>query len=211
MTQKPTIISLFDYTGNWSRPFREDGYEVVQVDTKLGIDLYDFDYKQYHNVVGILAAIPCTDFSRAGAQYWKAKDADGRTAESVKLANYTLDVIDYFEKQGNLKFWVVENPIGRIEKCVPRLKGKRTLQFNPCDFGDGYTKKTILWGYFNPFLIQNPVKPVKQTVSANGRSTNATSAEVYYGAFGKETRSITPMGFAYAFYEAQKAYLNKTG
>ena len=30
------ILSLYDYSGNWSLPYREAGYEVVQVDLKRG-------------------------------------------------------------------------------------------------------------------------------------------------------------------------------
>ena len=32
------LISLFDYTGNASKPYRENGWKVIQVDKKLGID-----------------------------------------------------------------------------------------------------------------------------------------------------------------------------
>ena len=198
------IISLFDYTGNWSKPFADNGYEVVQVDIRLGIDIYDWNYTQYDNVVGILAAVPCTDFSRAGAQLWKQKDADGRTEKSVQLANHTLNIIEYFEAEGNLKFWVIENPVGRIEQLVPRLKGKMLLQFQPWQYGDGYTKHTRLWGNFNPFLKMKPVKPVKATRSANGRSCNRTSLEVFYKKKGTKVRSITHPGFAKAFFDAQQ-------
>jgi len=34
-----TILSLFDYTGNWSKPYRDNGYNVIQVDIKLGMDI----------------------------------------------------------------------------------------------------------------------------------------------------------------------------
>lgn len=33
------LISLFDYTGNWARPYKEAGWTVHQVDIKLGIDI----------------------------------------------------------------------------------------------------------------------------------------------------------------------------
>lgn len=34
------IVSLFDYSGEWSRPYREAGYTVIQFDKQLdGIDL----------------------------------------------------------------------------------------------------------------------------------------------------------------------------
>lgn len=32
MSKRKIIISLFDYTGNWSKPYKENGFEVVQVD-----------------------------------------------------------------------------------------------------------------------------------------------------------------------------------
>lgn len=79
------ILSLFDYSGNWSRPYANAGYEVYQIDLKLGFDINtlipeEFPFETVH---GILAAPPCTDFASSGAQYWKAKDADGRTDRSL--------------------------------------------------------------------------------------------------------------------------------
>lgn len=47
MADKKIILSLFDLTGNWSRPYKENGYEVIQVDIQLGIDILNWDYKQY--------------------------------------------------------------------------------------------------------------------------------------------------------------------
>lgn len=40
------ILSLFDYTGNWSRPYRENGYEVIQVDIQHGTDILTWNYKE---------------------------------------------------------------------------------------------------------------------------------------------------------------------
>jgi len=37
------VLSLFDYSGAWSAPFRACA-EVVQVDIKLGIDIMEWDY-----------------------------------------------------------------------------------------------------------------------------------------------------------------------
>lgn len=30
-----TVLSLFDFTGNWSRPYRDAGYDVRQVDLRV--------------------------------------------------------------------------------------------------------------------------------------------------------------------------------
>lgn len=197
-----TVLSLFDFTGNWSAPFRQVA-DVVQIDLKHGQNLMAWDYQNsgLENVVGILAAVPCTDFSIAGAQYWAAKDADGRTAASVALCRRTLEIVEFF----NPKFWVIENPVGRIEKCVPELCGKCLLEFHPHEFGDGYTKKTRLWGHFNPMLVRKHVKPISQKMTEKGGCRDY-SIELFYGKKGKAIRDITPPGFAKAFFEAQRIY-----
>ena len=75
-----TVLSLFDFSGSWSAPYEQAGYTVIRVDIKAGIDLLTWNYKQIERgqVVGILAAPPCTHFTVSGAQYWKAKDKIGR-------------------------------------------------------------------------------------------------------------------------------------
>ena len=105
-----TILSLFDYTGNWSRPYREAGFNVIQVDKKYGLDILTFNYRRYLQIFGILAAIPCTDYALSGARWFAEKDADGRTKESNKLVRKTLEIIRYFKPV----FWAIENPMSRI-------------------------------------------------------------------------------------------------
>ena len=82
-----TILSLFDHTGSWSLPYKKAGYNVITVDIKDGIDVLTWDYKAIpkDEVIGILLAPPCTDFTVSGAQYWPAKDADGTTDYSISL------------------------------------------------------------------------------------------------------------------------------
>ncbi|MCB0374549.1 MAG: DNA cytosine methyltransferase [Sinomicrobium sp.] len=194
-----TVLSLFDYSGTWSRPFRQVAH-VVQVDIKHGINIMSWDYRQHKNVVGILAAPPCTDFAVSGAQYWPEKDKDGRTAQSIALVRKVLEIVEYHQP----RFWALENPAGRIEKCVPELRGKRMLSFHPCDFGDPYTKRTILWGYFNPFLVRRPVTPERVCSQGSWLQKLGGKSEKT-----KELRSVTPTGFAQAFFEAQKIYFRQ--
>jgi len=140
----PTIISLFDHSGCWSLPYKKAGYNVITVDKKNGCDILTWDYTTIikSNVVGVLCAPPCTDFSVSGAQYWPAKDADGTTEQSVMLVEKSLEIIEYF----NPVFWGMENPVGRIGKLIPKL-GKPWF-FNPYEFGDPWTKKTAIYGKF---------------------------------------------------------------
>jgi hypothetical protein len=132
-----TLLSLFDYSGQWSAPFADAGWSVVQVDIKHGHDIKKFSAKWlinnllqgYPTIDGILAAPPCTCFTKSAAQYWPAMDADGRTAESVELVYQVLRCVDYLKPD----FWALENPIGRLPKLVPEL-GKPLLTFDPCDY-----------------------------------------------------------------------------
>ena len=65
-----TLLSLFDYSGTWSKPYYYAGWNVHTWDIKLdellninSIDLAETALYLFEDVDGILAAPPCTDFS----------------------------------------------------------------------------------------------------------------------------------------------------
>lgn len=186
------ILDLCGGTGSWSKPYKEAGYDVRV------ITLPDQDVRTYYppeGVYGILAAPVCTDFSRSGAQYWMLKDMDGRTIDSMGLVIACLRVITIAQaKSKNFTFWSLENPVGRLRRWM----GKPQLIFNPCDYGDAYTKKTCLWGSFN-LPEKHEVEPVR--VSSEGSWIMRLGGK---SDRTKELRSITPPGFAKAFYKANK-------
>lgn len=192
-----TILSLFDYSGNWSSPYKQAGYDVLQVDIKLGIDILTLEPQHVpaNSIHGILAAPPCTDFASSGAQYWPQKDLDGRTQHSVNMVIKVLELVEHFKPQ----FWCLENPVGRLPKLVPQLKNP--WYFNPHEFAgylkdpklEQYTKKTGLYGVFNkPIKRELPAIPNNQPIMRLGGKSERT----------KELRSMTPLGFAQAFFEA---------
>ena len=204
---KKIILSLFDLTGNWSKPWEENGYQVIQVDIQLGTDILTWDYKKIprENVYGILAAIPCTDYALSGARHFARKDNDGTTEKSQKLVEKTKEIIDYFEPT----FWVVENPMSRIHKLNPWL-GEVKFKFNPCDFAgylnnkleqqeNRYNKQTWLWGKFN-----NPISKRLEPLQKESPIWKNPLKLPYESIELQNWRSRTPMGFAYAFYEANK-------
>lgn len=189
-----TILSLFDLTGDWARPWAEAGYNVILFDIQNGQDVMDFsteyfaDNYDFGEVYGILAACPCTDFANSGNRHKRQKHIDGRTEASKQLVFQTLRTIEYFRP----KFWVLENPVGQIEELtgLPRAR----MSFDPNHFGDPYTKKTMLWGKFNTDLPLAPVEP-----------TEGSKMHKKYGGSSQKTknaRSQTPLGFSYAFFMA---------
>lgn len=201
-----TLLSLFDYSGNWAAPFALNGWNVVQWDIKHTCDLYSYFkdindacaeyiyeniFDNYGTVDGVLAAVPCTDFAVSGARWFAEKDKNGQTQKSIELVNQTLKIVDLCMPD----FWCVENPISRIHNLVPEL-GRPQMYFNPCDFGEPYTKKTALYGEFNTDLKKSPVEPIEG--SKMWRLYGGSSERT------KELRSLTPKGFAQAFFDANK-------
>lgn len=182
------ILDLCGGTGSWSKPYQEAGYDVRLV-TLPGEDVRLFR-KPKERVYGVLAAPPCDHFSVSGAQYWPAKDADGRTLEALSIADACIRIINFNDPV----FWVMENPVGRLKYWI----GDPVYSFNPCDFGDPYTKKTLLWGKFN-VPKKNPVDPIRACSQGSWIQKLGGKSEKT-----KRLRSMTPQGFAKAFFEANQ-------
>jgi hypothetical protein len=198
---------LFDYSGQWARPYFEAGYNVICLDLKHGNDIRDFCVQHLleelgiSEVYGLLCGVPCTEFANSGARWFKEKDLDGRTDAAIELVHQTLRTVEFFDPE----FWVVENPIGRLPKLVKELSVK-PFYFNPCDYGKGidgedYTKKTGLWGKFTPPTVEN-IGEDRSVFPAQGSKMHKL-----YGGKSERTkklRSITPLGFARAFFECNR-------
>lgn len=124
-----TLLSLFDYTGEWSQPFYDAGWNVIQWDIQLDefmdinlLDSAETVLDQFDSVDGIIAALPCTDFACSGARWFAAKDASGQTEASVEMARQVMRLVDLFEPtdweyEGTF-FWAIENPVGRLQKLT---------------------------------------------------------------------------------------------
>lgn len=214
------IISLYDYTGEWAKPYMDAGYPVMLWDKKIEGDILEHFSTlliQIENSglypYGFLFAPPCDDFAVSGARWYAGKDAAKPSKNdcwndveySKSLVLLCLHIVDLFP---GVNFWALENPVGRIETLIPELKPHRKMLFNPCDYGDAYTKKTILWGQFNSNLKRNPVEP--QFVEYIKKDGSITRFAPQFGKTGgksektKSIRSKTPAGFALAFFEVNK-------
>ena len=183
------ILDLCSGSGEWSRPYRESGYNVIQADIKNGTDIRLL--KKYpYPIRGILAAPPCTHFSGSGARWWEEK---GETAllEALSIVDSCLRAVVIYRP----KWWCLENPVGRLTHYL----GEPKYRFHPNDYAgysedpesNEYTKYTCLWGDFNipdpsPGELRNK-EYIHKMPPSDERST---------------LRSITPDGFAKAFKEA---------
>ena len=195
------ILDLCGGTGAWSRPYKKAGYDVRVITLpEQDVQLFPSNFALTHQtkrlpkefksiedlkVYGVLCAPPCTCFSGSGAM-WARTDKEMMNA--LNIVDACLRIV-YATKP---KFWALENPVGKLRKWL----GAPVMSFHPCDYGDPYKKRTLLWGDFNINLKKNPVEPIIPSPlhqNYGGKSERT-----------KRMRSITPQGFAKAFFEVNK-------
>lgn len=198
MKASKIILDLCGGTGAWSKPYKEAGYDVRLV------TLPETDVRTYQppkDVYGILAAPPYPMFSFCRTNAKKPRDL----TEGMELIIACLNIIWACQKQLKsdvqkyppLKFWALENPRGMLEWFL----GKPALEFQPYEYGDNYKKRTHIWGCF-----KEPKKnPIECTKPKFDKLTTKEIHGEYYGIYSRKVRrSITPQGFAQAFFEANK-------
>lgn len=224
---KKIILDLCGGTGAWSKPYKDAGYDVIVIT----LPVFDVTMNQIQGdwitfpkndggslmirlskIRGILAAPPCTMFSFARTNAKTPRDL----RKGMETVIACLEIIwscqalkqDTNKKTTSLAWWALENPYHGLLK---NFIGKTPFTFDPYEFGDGYKKRTALWGNFT--------YPKKLT---NGLITGSTdhnhekmvkfdklkSKEIHPEQFGKltrtERRAITPAGFARAFFKANQ-------
>lgn len=180
------ILDLCGGTGAWSRPYRDAGYDVRLV------TLPENDVRFYEppeNVHGVLAAPPCTEFASSGARWWKEKPHHLLT-DALEVVDACLDII----LRCRPRWWVLENPRGRLRLLRENRLGPVKWSFSPCEYGEEWSKWTLLWGQFN-------VPPIRrwhvcQHEFWGWRQLGGKSERT------KRLRSETSSAFASAFFEA---------
>jgi hypothetical protein len=149
----------------------------------------------------VLMAPDCTEFAVSGARWWAGKDPAllERAVDNVVTAWAIKDAV-------NPKVWAAENPVGRMRRIVLEKRGvdigKWTRTFDPNDFAgwadapdaDAYTKRTCLWGEFNELTEDRRNITHRKGSSPIHRAPPSEDRWRF--------RSVTPQGFARAFYAA---------
>lgn len=178
------ILDLCAGSGGWSQPYLDKGYTVLRYDLPQDIRLL---HKLGTPVHGILAAPPCTMFTATGNRWIRTNE---QMTEALSVVDACFRAVVIYKPV----WWALENPVGKLSNFL----GKPTMTFNPCDYGDPWTKRTCLWGKFN--------EPIQIPVPATQQCKHGTYwLHCAVGGKSKETmaiRSVTPAGFAKAFCEA---------
>lgn len=177
------ILDLCGGSGAWSDPYRRAGYDV-RIVTLPDCDVRTFEPPS-DPVHGILAAPPCTEFSLA-------KNGQDRDIErGLEVVSACLRIVIACRP----KWWALENPVGLLGHYL----GTPRDVFEPCDFGDPWTKRTAIWGNFEipergPFVKPLGGGPLCSICDPKRKRLTWCGNAAH--------RAITPPGFARAFFEA---------
>lgn len=168
------ILDLCGGTGAWSEPYRAAGYPVTVVTLPDG-DVRTWRPPDRGPWWGVLCAPPCDQFSLARNGH---PELPRDLRAGLEVVGACLRIVHALKP----RWWALENPTGLL--C--NFLGTPRDVWEPCDFGDPWTKRTALWG---EFALPRRGPYVVPTGSALDRSSAAA-------------RAITPPGFARAFFEA---------
>lgn len=128
-----TILHLCADTGSDSKPYKDAGYNVVLVGSKIGVENFT---TPPGGIYGIIANPVCTEFSIA---------RDGKSRDTEKGLFLVKECMRIIE-EAQPEWWVIENPAtGRLKDFL----GPPVMTYEPWHYGSPWTKKTALWGKFN--------------------------------------------------------------
>ena len=176
------ILDLCAGSGAWSEPYKHAGYPVVRV-TLPARDVRTFTPPDV-KVWGVLAAPPCTEFSLAK----NGRERD--FVEGLATVNACMRVVLSVRP----RWWALENPVGLLGRWL----GRPRFVFEPFQFGDPWSKRTALWGEFQP-----PASgPFVDAIDGGGPLCVECHPDDPRVCSIADHRAVTPAGFARAFFEA---------
>lgn len=191
MSQK-VVISCFDHSTNFVQPWADAGYRCFCIDLRhpygetrtgnistIGADMLDWLPRKEWDVAFAAFFPPCTDLAISGARHFKDKGL-GSLIDALTLFKRSVDIA---ESLGCPYF--LENP----SSTVSTYWRKPDYVFDPCDYGDPYTKRTCLWtggGFKMP--------PKFRVEPTEGSWAHRKS--------GAGNRAVTPLGFSRAAFKA---------
>ncbi len=194
------VLFLCEQSGETARPWIEAGYSTLCFDLAtdgqdvrlIRLDGLLHQLRQHRlQPFGLFAMPPCTHLAGSGARWWQTK-GDAALLDALSIVDACFRLADRLRGHG-LRWFALENPVGRLTGFL----GPPVMTFQPCDYGDPYTKRTCLWGWgFSTNLPRRSVAP--QEGSRMHRLPPSPQRA--------QDRSRTPAGFARAFFLANQAF-----
>lgn len=185
-------LSLCDKSGIILKPWAEKGYRCIAVDIQHkgiiienGIEYTEGDVRDYlppnGEYIFACAFPPCTHLAVSGAKHFKTKGLK-KLKEAIEIVEACEKILKWTEAP-----FFIENPVSVLSTHwrLPDYK------FDPCDYGDPYTKKTCLWTGGNFIMPEkNPIEPTEGS-KMHRLPPSPDRADL---------RSLTPKGFSLAVF-----------
>jgi hypothetical protein len=199
------VLALCNRTENMVRPWLDAGIRVVTVDLQKADREHPLrthavaDVKEFVPVgqpAMVFAFPPCTDLAGSGARWWKSKGLSALIG--------ALQIVEACRRmcEESGAPYMIENPVGSLS----RYWREPDFNFHPVHYAgyspdpeaDGYSKKTCLW--VGGGFVMPDRKPGEPTL---GDMIHRMSP----GDDRADKRSITPLGFAYAVFRANRHHV----
>lgn len=196
MNDRRIVISCFDESTVMVQPWAEAGYDCYCVDiqhepgvhrdengiARVGADLRDW-LPPRGDIAFAAFFPPCTDVAVSGARWFKDKGI-GALVDALELFNVSVRLAEWSGAP-----YLIENPVSTVSSYWR----KPDHTFDPCDYGDPYTKKTCLW--VGGGFVMPPKRRVEPVLGSKMHLLPPSEERA-------RLRSETPRGFAEAVFKA---------
>lgn len=197
-------LFLCNRTENMARPWLDAGIRCVTVDMQPADRAHPLrthiegdvrDYQAPARPLFVAAFPPCTDLAVSGARWYRSKGLRGLIG--------ALEVVETCREicEASGAPYMIENPVGTLSTYWR----EPDFAFDPCDYGDPYTKRTLLWTG-NGFVMPPVVRPGDMFEAPTWVEPTEGSKmhRLPPSADRADLRSVTPQGFARAVFEANR-------
>jgi len=190
------IVCLCDESGIMGQPWAKAGFHVTTVDILPQSYPPHPNYAHIQRDIRDLAPLPayavfafppCTHLSSAGQKYWQAKGA-----KILEEALALVRCCQMLALAADTDCWFIENPPGRLARNFR----PHDHHFHPNDYGDPYSKLTLLWAGKDFVMPKKRPVTITHTLDQYTRMLHTSK-----GGRG-HMRSKTPRGFAEAVFQA---------